>query len=399
MSVGEGTAPAILARQTHRKATGHQGGKRHVLAHAPVHRQVAAAHGGAVVIDLFHQRMRGNGGGNGGDAFSQALPLCHGNGSVGHIGPFFAQERRPVDGELGFEITQHRVGSVLTGIQSGAVGFDHLVTQALTQALRSQALCVHLARAGVGRDFFVHQWLRQTGRVLLVVTEFAKTSDVNHHVLPKLHAVFQRQLGGQNHRLGVVSIDVKHRRFNHLHNVGAKHRGPHIAWVGSGETNLVVDDDVHRAAGGVATGLRQRQSFLVDALSTKSCVAVHQHGQHLAACGVATAVHARAHRTLDHRVDDLQVRGVEGQAQVNRTAWCGHVRAKALVVFHVAGRQLFGGCVVELGKQIGRQFAHGVDQHIQAAAVGHANHHLLNAFDTRHENQLVHGGDKAFSAL
>ena len=145
--------------------------------------------------------------------------------------------------------------------------------------------------------------------------------------------------------------------------------------------------------------MRQRQGFLVDALSPKSRVAVHQHGQHLAALGVTTAVHARTHRTLDHRIDDLQVRGVESQAQVNRSAGGRHVRAKALVVFDVACRQIFRGCVVKLGKHIGGQFAHGVDQHIQATAVGHANHHLLNAFDTGHVNQLVHGGNKAFSTL
>ena len=42
---------------------------------------------------------------------------------------------------------------------------------------------------------------------------------------------------------------------------------------------LVVDDDMHSAAGGVTTGLRQCQSLLVHALATKGSVAVHKHWQ------------------------------------------------------------------------------------------------------------------------
>ena len=305
MAVGEGTASAVLTRQTYWKPTGYQGGKSHVLAHAPVHRQVTAPHGGAVVINLFHQGMWSDGRRNGADALGQAFPFGHGNGGISRIGPFFAQERRPVHGELGFEIAEHRVRCVFACIECCAVGLDHLVAQALAHALRSQTLSVQLARAGVGSDFFVHQGLSQAGCVLFVVAQLTKTGDIDHHILAKFHAVLQRKLRGQHHRLGVVAVDVQHGRFDHLDNVGAKHRGAHIAWVRGGETNLVIDDDVHRAACGVATGLRQRQGFLVHALAAKSSVAVHQHGQHLAALGVIAAVHARTHRPLHHRVDDL----------------------------------------------------------------------------------------------
>src|SRR3970040_2347111 len=46
---------------------------------------------------------------------------------------------------------------------------------------------------------------------------------------------------------------------------------------------------------------------------------------------------ARAHRTGDHRVDDLQVRRVERQRQVDRAAWGGDVGAETEVVLDVAG--------------------------------------------------------------
>ena len=66
--------------------------------------------------------------------------------------------------------------------------------------------------------------------------------------------------------------------------------------------------------------------------------------------------------------------GLKASDRWNRTARGGHVRAEALVVLHVTGRQVFGGGVVELGEQVRGHLAQGVDQHVQAAAVGHADH-------------------------
>jgi hypothetical protein len=55
------------------------------------------------------------------------------------------------------------------------------------------------------------------------------------------------------------------------------------------------------------------------------------------------------------------------------------VGAEALVVLHVTGGQVFGRGVVELGEQVLGHLAQRVDQHVQAAAVGHADHDFLHA--------------------
>ena len=126
---------------------------------------------------------------------------------------------------------------------------------------------------------------------------------------------------------------------------------------------------------------------------------MHQHRQHLLALRVGAAVHARAHRTLNDRVDDLQMRRVKGQRQMHRAARGADVRAKALVVFHVTRREFFGRGMVKLGKQVFGLLAHGVDQHVQAPAVGHTDHNLLHALRTSGLDQLVHRSDKALAAL
>jgi hypothetical protein len=225
---------------------------------------------------------------------------------------------------------------------------------------------------------YISGWV-SARRVLLVVAQLAEADDVHHHVLAELHAVLQRQLGGQHHGFGIVAVDVQHRRLDHLDDVGAVQRGAHVARVAGGEADLVVDDDVHRAAGGVAAGLRQRQRFLTTPWPAKAASPCTSTGSTCLPLLVAAAVHARAHRAFHHRVDDFQVRGVERQRQVHRAAGGGHVGAEALVVLHVTGGQVFGGGVVELGEQVLGHLAQRVDQHVQAAAVGHADHDFLHA--------------------
>ena len=285
------------------------------------------------------------------------------------------------------------------GVHGGTVRLGHVITQGIPQTLRRQPVGVEFARAGVLPDLFVHQRLRQAGRVLLVVTQLAEADDVDHHVLAELHAVFERQLRGQHHGLRIVAIDVQYRRLDAFDDVGAIQRGSQVTRVGGGEADLVVDDQVHRAAGGVTAGLRQRQGFLVHALPGKCRIAVHQHRQNLAAAGVTAAIHAGAHRTFDHRVDDFQVRRIERQRQVNGAARRGHVGTETLVVLHVTSGQVLGSGVVELGKQITGHLAQGVDEHVQATPVGHADDDLLNAFGARLLDQLVDCGDEALAAF
>ena len=371
-----------------------------MLAHAPVDVDVAAAHGGTVFQHLAHQGVHREALGHGGDALGQALPFGQGDGGFGRVGPLLVEEGRPVDRVLALEVGQHRIDGVLAGVHGGAVGGHHLVGAALGQhALGDQLVTVQLARAGVLADLGVHQRLRQHRRVLLVVAELAEAHDVDHHVLVEVLPVLQRQLGGQHHGLGVVAVHVQHRRLDHLDHVGAVQGGARVARVAGGEADLVVDDDVHRAAGVVAARLRQRQRFHHHALAGEGGVAVHQHGQHGVAFAVAAAVQSGAHAALDHRVDDLEVRGVEGQRQVHRATGRADVGAEALVVFHVTGGQVFGRRVVELGEQHRRHLAQRVDQHVQAAAVGHADHDFLNALLAGLVDQLVHGDDEAFAAF
>src|SRR5699024_1951225 len=145
-------------------------------------------------------------------------------------------------------------------------------------------------------------------------------------------------------------IDVKDRGFNHLDDIGAIQRGTRIAWVGRGEADLVVDDDVYRTASAIAARLRQIEGFHDHALPGKGGITMHQYRENLFARGIATALLAGTDTAFDQRVDDIKVGGVEGQRQVNRTARRGKVAGKPVVVFDVTVGEVIGLMAFELGE-------------------------------------------------
>ena len=55
--------------------------------------------------------------------------------------------------------------------------------------------------------------------------------------------------------------------------------------------------------------------------------------------------------------------------------------------------------MVELGKQVLGHLAHGVDEHVQTATVGHADDDFLNAFGASGLDQLVHRGNETLSTF
>jgi hypothetical protein len=117
----------------------------------------------------------------------------------------------------------------------------------------------------------------------------------------------------------------------------------------------------------------------------------------------SAALLARAHAAGDHRVDDFQVRGIERQRQVHRPARGGDVGAETHVVLDVAGVGAIGRRMVELAlelvEQLARRLAEGIDQHVEAAAVGHAYYGVLDpvaAGAAQHHVQQRHQAVAAF---
>ncbi len=322
MAMEERAAPAVLSGQADRVTFSHQAGIRHIFGHTPVQRQFAFAHRRTVGDDLLDAGMQFEIFRDGRQTFRDLLQTrarhCRIHGGIpGHI----AFVLRPADAVFVFESGQCRLQGIASLIHRAPVVRDHRLRLVRRhRALFDQTFGVQRARAGMLVDVAIHERLGDQRLVLFVVPQLAETHHVNHHVLAEMHAEVERKLGDTQHRLRVVPIHMEDRRIDHLRHIGAIQRGAGVARVRRGETDLVVDDDVHRAAGTEAARLRQVERLLIHALAGKGGIAVQQHRQHLLALMILAPMLARAHRTFHHRIDDLQMRRIEGQRDVHGPA-------------------------------------------------------------------------------
>ena len=156
----------------------------------------------------------------------------------------------------------------------------------------------------------------------------------------------------------------------------------------------------------------QAEAFGNDALAGKGRIAVQQQRQHLGAIDLGgldpAAVHGRelvllgARLAEHHRIDDLEVRGVGGQRQVDLVAVELAVRGRAEVIldvaraFHVVGGER---PALELVEDRAQRLAHDLGQHVEAAAVGHAEDDLLHAERAAALDDLLQRGQQGLAAV
>jgi hypothetical protein len=115
------------------------------------------------------------------------------------------------------------------------------------------------ARASSAGRIAIHQRLGERRLVAFVVAEAAIAEHVDDDVFAELLAEFGGDLGGVDHRFRIVAVHVEDRRLDHLGHVGRIGRRAREARR-RGEADLVVDDEVDRAAGAVALEARERRS-------------------------------------------------------------------------------------------------------------------------------------------
>ena len=83
----------------------------------------------------------------------------------------------------------------------------------------NKALAIDFDHALVRGNPLVHQGLRERRLVALIMAEAAIAPHVDHHVAVEPLAKLDRHLAGEGHCLGIVAVDVKHRRLHALRHV------------------------------------------------------------------------------------------------------------------------------------------------------------------------------------
>ena len=206
-----------------------------------------------------------------------------------------------------------------------------------------EPLRVELAHGRMLRDRGGEQRLRVRGLVLLVVAVAAVTDEIDDDVVPEAAPVREREPDGRERGLGIVGVHMDDRDVEALREVARVARRAAVAGVGR-EADLVVRDQVQRAAGRVAGKTFEVERLRDLALARERRVAVDEDRQRDRGVVVALARRAvgllGARASLDDRVDRFEMARVrrERHRDLARAR-----RARALgaeVVLHVAAPAL-----------------------------------------------------------
>ncbi len=104
-------------------------------------------------------------------------------------------------------------------------------------------------------------------------------------------------------------------------------------------------------------------------------------------------------RAFDNGIHDLQMRRIERQRQVHRSARRHDVGRESLVILDVAGKQRIVVPALEFGKQVLGHLPQRVHQHVEPAPVGHADHQFLHPVLAGTLQQIVKHRDQHVAAF
>ena len=232
-----------------------------------------------------------------------------------------------------------------------------------------------------GSCVYISGWVKRR-LVALVVAEAAIAEHVDDDGLVELLPELGRDLGGEDDRFRIVAVHVEDRRLDHLRDVGRIGRGAREARIGR-EADLVVDDEVDRAAGAVALQARQAEAFGDDALAGEGRIAMDQQRHHRASAPTTSPmlVLLGAHLAEHDGIDDLEMRRVGGQRQVDVVAVERRGRDEAPRWYFTSPEPSTSSGAKEPPLNSWKSARCGLPitcvEHVQAAAMGHAEHDLL----------------------
>ena len=295
-------------------------------------------------------------------------------------------EARPVTFQPVGLVGLHILGSVERFFEE-VLELFHLRVDLLggQQALGDEALAIDFARGRKIADDLVHHRLGHRRVIALVVTEAAIAEHVDDDVLGEFLAVFGRHLRGIHHRFRIIAVDVEDRRLDHQGNIRRIGRGARIHRARR-EADLVVDDEVDRAACAIALQPRQCETLRHHALPRKRSIAVQQQRQLLGPVELAGLTRFRellgAGPAEHDRVHRFEVRRVRAHREVNRVAIELTVGRGAEVILHIAGAEgarALRRAALELVEDLVIALAHHSGEHVEAAAVRHADDDFVDA--------------------
>ena len=253
------------------------------------------------------------------------------------------------------------------------------------------------------RDLFVHQRLGERGFVPFVVPVPAITDQIDEEVALKLLAVGDRETRRFHARFGIIRVHVNDRNLESARQAAGVRSAVFVLGAG-GETKLVVDDDVDRAAGVVGAEPRQVERFGHDALAGEGGIAMdqdrHAAGRLELRRSRFVSGRSRSSRHPEHHgIDRLEMTGIRRHRDDDVHCGAAFDRSpRAGVILDVAGprhvflEHLAGHRLLELGEDLRVRLVQDVRHHVEAAAVRHPEQDVADAELRRVADDFVEDG-------
>ena len=253
----------------------------------------------------------------------------------------------------------------------------------------------------LGVDALVHEGLSEGRLVGLVVAVLAVADKIDDNVLLELGTPISSELADKVDSLDIVSVDVEDGGVDGLGDIRAVGSGAGKAGV-SGETDLVVDNQVDGTTGREGGERVEAQALVDDTLASDGGITVeeHTHGA-LVVLLVVVVVLDGADLAEDDGVLSLEMRGVGNERELDALAGGGRaLEVHAQVVLDVTGTLLIGtGHTGELGEDGLVGLADDVGEDVETATMGHTNDDILDAVVNGAIDKSLHTGNKGLATL
>ena len=384
VALGEGSALAVLAGEADRETFLHERAESELLGHGPVDALSGLDHLAAAFDEALERFVQVEIGGNGREPAADLLQSLLGYAGIAAPVAFLGG---PVAGPFAVE----PIGLVgLVAVGDGKLALEMMQDLALhvlhlgvgDDALADELLGIDLGHRRMLADDLVHLRLREARLVALVVTVAAIAEHVDDDRLAEFLPELGGDLGDIGDGLGIIAVHVEDRRLHHARDVRRVRRGAGEARRRR-ETDLIVDDEVDRAADAMAFEARQAETFGHDALAGEGGIAMQEERQDVATGRPASAlILLGAHLAEHDGIDDFQMRGVRGQRQMHALAAERAVGGGAQMVLHVARALDLVGLrrtALELVENGAVRLRHDAREYIQPAAMRHADDDLFDA--------------------
>ena len=146
-------------------------------------------------------------------------------------------------------------------------------------AFANQTLRPYLSDRGVRPNLVIEQRLSVRRLVAFVVSVTTIPHQIHEKVATECGPIRDGDAHGDDARFGIVGIHMDHRHFEPLREIARKARRARINRV-RGESDLIVHDDVQRAAHRVATQVCEVERLGDDSFARERRVAVNADRDH-----------------------------------------------------------------------------------------------------------------------